>query len=148
MLASFEELYRDQWAPLVRLALALSGSPELAEDVVHDSFLRISNSLPTVTNPVAYLRKAVVNGVRDRYRHRQVVARHASAPPLPVPGPEIDETWVALQALPERYRAALVLRFYADLEVEDVAELLGCRSGTAKSLIHRGLRQLRERIEP
>ena len=145
---SFEELYRAQWGSLVRLALALSGSRELAEDVAHDAFLRVSKSLPSITNPVAYLRKAVVNGVRDRFRHRQVEARHASGPPLPVPGPEVDETWAALQALPERYRAALVLRFYADLEVEDVAELLGCRNGTAKSLIHRGLRQLKERIEP
>ena len=49
-----------------------SGSFELAEDVVHDAFLRVSNSLPSITNPVAYLRKAVVNGVRDRYRGNRI----------------------------------------------------------------------------
>ena len=40
----------------------LAGRGELAEDVVHDAFLRVSKSLPSITNPVAYLRKAVVNG--------------------------------------------------------------------------------------
>ncbi len=144
----FEEVYRAQWAPLVRLALALSGSREMAEDIVHDSFLRVSGSLENIANPAAYLRKTVVNAVRDRYRRGQLEARHFVAPPRLVPGPEIDETWAALQALPERYRAALVLRFYADLAVEDVAVVLGCRTGTAKSLIHRGLRQLKERVEP
>lgn len=144
----FEEVYRAQWAPLVRLALALSGSREMAEDIVHDSFLRVSGSLENIANPAAYLRKTVVNAVRDRYRRGQLEARHLVAPLELVPGPEIDETWAALQALPERYRAALVLRFYADLAVEDVALVLGCRTGTAKSLIHRGLRQLKERLEP
>ena len=39
---------------------------------------------------------------------------------------------------------ALVLRYYSDLRVEDVAEVLGCPVGTAKSLIHRGLEKLKE----
>jgi len=54
---------------------------------------------------------------------------------------------VALQALPPRYRDALVLRYYFDLRVEDVAEVLGCPVGTAKSLIHRGLEKLKERLD-
>ena len=47
---------------------------------------------------------------------------------------------------PQRQRAALVLRFYADLPGNEIATILGCREGTVKSLIHRGLARLREEV--
>jgi RNA polymerase sigma factor (sigma-70 family) len=50
----------------------------------------------------------------------------------------------ALQALPRRQRAVLVLRYFADLPEADVAVLLGCSAGTVKTHAHRGLRALRE----
>jgi RNA polymerase sigma factor (sigma-70 family) len=62
--------------------------------------------------------------------------------------PELDEMWAALGRLTPRRRAALVLRYYADLPVDEVAATLGCRVATAKSLIQRALRQLRETVEP
>jgi DNA-directed RNA polymerase specialized sigma24 family protein len=127
--------------------MALCGSREVAEDIVHDAFMRASGSFDNVSNPPAYLRAAVVNGARDRHRRARVEGRHPPAPPVPSAVPELDETWAALQLLPDRYRAALVLRFYLDLTVDDVARLLGCREGTAKSLIHRGLKRLKEQLE-
>jgi RNA polymerase sigma factor (sigma-70 family) len=141
-----EALYRAEWAPMVRLAFILCGSRELAEDVVHDAFLRLSAR--AAVNPPGYLRTIVVNLVRDHHRRHRVEARHLPAPPTPWADPEIDETWVALHALPERQRLALVLRFYADLPVEEVAHLLDCPPGTAKSLIHRGLERLRKELQP
>jgi RNA polymerase sigma factor (sigma-70 family) len=143
---SFDSLYQAQWAGLVRLGYALCGSLPLAEDLVHDAFLRLAPSLDRVQDPLAYLRKAVLNAVRDNYRHLCVARRHAPLPSLPSALPEVDETWAALQALPERYRDVLVLRYYSDLRVEDVAAVLGCPVGTAKSLIHRGLEKLKERL--
>ena len=61
---------------------------------------------------------------------------------------EADELFDVLAALPARMRAALVLRYYQDLPENDIAELLGCAPGTARSLIHRGLARLRLVIEP
>ena len=57
-------------------------------------------------------------------------------------------TWTmdVLATLPERQRAALVLRFYADLPGNEIATILGCREGTVKSLIHRGLARLRQEV--
>jgi RNA polymerase sigma factor (sigma-70 family) len=144
--AGFDALYQAHWAGLVRLGYALCGSLPLAEDIVHDAFVRLVPSLGQVKHPLAYLRKAVLNGVRDNYRHLQVEHRHPPRPSLPSQLPEVDETRAALQALPPRYRDALVLRYYSDLRVEDVAEVLGCPVGTAKSLIHRGLEKLKERL--
>lgn len=53
-----------------------------------------------------------------------------------------------LAALPYRQRAAVVLRYYEDRPEADIAELLGVRPGTVKSLLHRGLAHLREVLEP
>jgi RNA polymerase sigma factor (sigma-70 family) len=60
--------------------------------------------------------------------------------------PELDETWGVLRRLPDRQRMAVVLRFYEDLSEAEIAELLGCRPGTVKSLIHRGLAKVKKEI--
>ena len=57
-----------------------------------------------------------------------------------------NELLDVLATLPERQRAALVLRYYADLPGSEIATMLGCREGTVKSLIHRGLEKLREKV--
>jgi RNA polymerase sigma factor (sigma-70 family) len=54
-----------------------------------------------------------------------------------------DEIWTLLRQLPERQRAALVLRYFHDLPDEDIASTLDCRVGTVRSLISRGLAALR-----
>jgi RNA polymerase sigma factor (sigma-70 family) len=81
-------------------------------------------------------------------RHDGVVRKHARAEREPVSlPPELDEMWDALATLSERQRVALVCRFYEDLPISEIAEVLGCRPGTVKSLIHRGLASLREVID-
>jgi RNA polymerase sigma factor (sigma-70 family) len=59
-----------------------------------------------------------------------------------------DELFDVLAALPERQRAAIVLRFWHDLSDEEIAAALRCRPGTVGSLLHRGLARLREVIDP
>jgi RNA polymerase sigma factor (sigma-70 family) len=91
----------------------------------------------------------VVNGCWSRQRHRRVVERlrHLTAQPDAVTS-EIDETWAALGRLSPRRRAVVVLRFYADLPLTDIAEILDCRLGTVKSMLHRALAELKEVIAP
>jgi RNA polymerase sigma factor (sigma-70 family) len=144
---TFEDLYRQLWAPMVRLAWLLAGSREVAEDVVHDAFLGLEPRWREVRDPEPYLRRSVVNGVRSQHRRRSVERRHRPAPQVAIFNPEVEEIWGVVADLPERQRHALVLRFYLDLTVEQVAEQLQCPLGTAKSLIHRGVVAVRERIE-
>lgn len=59
-------------------------------------------------------------------------------------GPEKDPLWAGLQQLPDRQRAAIVLRYWLDLPEERTAELLGCPVGTVKSLTPRALATMRE----
>jgi RNA polymerase sigma factor (sigma-70 family) len=60
--------------------------------------------------------------------------------------PEIDETWEAVCRLPFRQRSVLALRFYSDLSEAEIARVLGCRPGTVKSSLSRGLAKLREEL--
>jgi len=133
---------------MVRLAHLLTGSPELAEDIVHDAFAACAGRWSTLEVPEAYLRRAVINqarrAARQAGRDRDKTARLGRTVPLSAGLPELDETWALLCALPERQRMALVLRFYEDLSEAEIARLLECRPGTVKSLIHRGLAKVRK----
>lgn len=53
----------------------------------------------------------------------------------------------ALRGLPDRYQTVLALRYFESLSCEEVAEVLGTRVGTVKSLTHRGLKRLRKQYE-
>jgi len=54
--------------------------------------------------------------------------------------------WAALQQLPERQRTAVALRYYLDLPTDEIAEVLGARPATVRSLVHRALATLKEAV--
>ena len=146
--ASFAECYTELRPEMVRLAAAITGSNELAQDLVQDAFVRLHGAWDRVHEPRAYLRRAVVNACHSHHRRKRVERRHQSlAAPESTAGLGADELADALDALPHRQRAALVLRFYCDLSDVDIASALRCRPGTVPSLIHRGLEQLRRVID-
>jgi len=143
---SLEDLYRDRYEAMVRLAALLLGSDALAEEVVQDCFIRVGRRWSRVQHPVPYLRTAVVNACRSQRRRAALERTHK---PDPTAASELgaDELWDALSQLPYKQRAALVLRFYEDLADDDIATALGCRPATVRSLVHRGLTHLREVID-
>jgi RNA polymerase sigma-70 factor (sigma-E family) len=145
-LPRFEDFYRAQHEAMLRLAYLLTQSRAAAEDVVQDSFLRIQPRWGSLDSPTAYLRRTVTNACYSWHRRRRREAALTVVPPDPAE-PEHDEMWDALAKLPPRRRAALVLRYYQDLSEAEIADTLGCRPGTVKSLTHRGLAQLRSVIE-
>jgi RNA polymerase sigma-70 factor (sigma-E family) len=144
----FVEFYRARFVPMVRLAVAITGSEAAAEDIVHDAFLRVHARWLHVDSPNAYLRVVVVNACRSAHRRRLRERRIAAREAATVAHLDADEMFDALLGLPFRQRAALVLRYYEDLSDADIARVLDCRPGTVASLIHRGLAQLRRVIEP
>ncbi|MCA1692483.1 MAG: SigE family RNA polymerase sigma factor [Acidimicrobiales bacterium] len=141
------ELYRREYAPMVRLAHLITGSNEAAEDVVQDSFVRVYRNWDRAEQPGAYLRTVVVNRCRSWQTRRAMERERQPRPPVAVVDAEGRELLDALARLGPRQRAALVLRFYSDMSEAETARLLGCRPGTVKSLVHRGLRQLEGMIE-
>ena len=142
--AELAALYQDQQSAMVRLAHLLTGSNAVAEDLVQDVFVSLHGMVETADNPPAYLRTAVVNRCRSHLRRAQLEDRHRRAEARVTLPQDLDETWAALAQISKRRRVALVLRFYEDLSVAEIAEVMGCRVGTVTSLIHRGLASMRE----
>lgn len=144
------DVYERDYVTLVRLAHLLTGSNEVGEDIVQESFAGALCRWERLDNPAAYLRTTVVNRTRNWHRRRAVeerFGRRIASEGEVAAESTMGELWGALVTLPFRQRAALVLRFYEDRTTEEIAVLLGCRAGTARSLISRGLAALREVIE-
>ena len=144
--AEIEELYRRQRDPMLRLARLLTGSPAVAEELVQDAFIKFARSHGKKDEPAAYLRVIVVNLCRSQQRRTALERRLVPKAPLLSGIPEIDETWDLVRRLPFRQRAVLMLRFYEDLPEAEIASALGCRPGTVKSSLHRGLATLRKKL--
>jgi RNA polymerase sigma factor (sigma-70 family) len=139
----FEALYRAHYPALMRLGYLLTGSNEVAEDLVHDVFVRAEARLP-LDHPASYLRAALVNACRSQHRRTLVARRHAPPPaPLVMPRNLVDFRDVLL-GLPPRQRTAVVLRYFCDMDDDGIATLLDCRPATVRSLVSRGLANLRE----
>lgn len=142
-------LFASQRVEMVRLAHLISGSNARAEEIVQEAFVRLRDRWESLDNPGGYLRTMVVNGCRSQLRRDSVEQRYARAlrgGDVVTGDREIDETWIAVCRLPERQRAVLVLRFYEDLSEAEIAQILGCRPGTVKSNLHRGLKRLRKEL--
>lgn len=142
----FDELYRTEHEPMVRLAYLLCGDRETALEVVHDAFVVTCERWSRLDRPGGYLRTAVVNRCRDVGRRQ----RFRSAAPVPERAEVGSDDYLAdaIAALPPKRRAAVVLRYYLDLSEADIAETLGVRPGTVKSLLSRGLAELRLALRP
>ena len=139
------ECYRQQRADLVRLAYLLSGDRELAEDVVQVVFADAQHRWDAVTDARAYLRRAVTNRVKDAQRRRF----RQPAPPTDARWtgiPDVDETWQVVRRLPPTQRHVVVLHFYEDLALVDIAELLGRNPTTVRSDLHRAIKTLKGTI--
>jgi RNA polymerase sigma-70 factor (sigma-E family) len=139
-------LYERHYDGLVRLAYLVSAEPAVAEELVQDAFVKAHRSWDRVRDPLPYLRTAVVNGCRS-WGRRQKLERERRPRPAEPARQEPDELWDALATLKDRPRAAIVLRYYADLPDAEIAEILGCRVPTVRTTIHRALAALRKEIQ-
>lgn len=143
---SFEDFFLRERAPMVRLATSLVDGRERAEEIVQDAFEKALLAWKRLDQPGAYLRRSVVNGCHSELRRRRVMRRH---PMVSTPAQPTADTYLldALAALTPKRRIALTLRFYADLPEAEIATVMGVRLGTVKSLISRGLADLRKVVE-
>ncbi len=138
-----EQVYRDHRLTLVRLGFLLTGSREDSEDLVQSAFATASAHWYEIEQPLAYLRRAVVNQASDLHKRRTRERGRPAAEGV-TEIPEVDETWAILQRLPHKQRMVVVLRFYEDLPLKDIATALDLPVGTVKSRLRLGLEKLRE----
>lgn len=140
-----DQVYRDHRVTLVRLGFLLTGSQEDGEDLVQSAFLTASARWSEIEQPLAYLKRAVVNQASDLHKWR-IRERGRPAAEGVTEIPEIDEMWVILQRLPHRQRIVVVLRFYEDLPLLEIARLLQRPPATVRSDLRRALGRLRKAL--
>jgi RNA polymerase sigma-70 factor (sigma-E family) len=141
----------DHTVTLTRFAYLVCGDRGQAEDLVQDAFValyrRFGPTLP-VEAPVAYARRAIVNGHVSRRRRRAgSEALLDVVPDVATESSDLaeqDAMWRLLAQLPGRQRTVLVCRYYLDLDDAEIAELIGARAGTVRSLASRAFATLRE----
>jgi RNA polymerase sigma factor (sigma-70 family) len=155
--AQLEELFLRYGPGGLRLAYLLTGDRQAAEDIVQEAFARIVGRLGHVRGGVvfdAYLRRTIVNITKNGWRRRSIeranaVAAASATDEVPAGDASIVERlaiWNAILGLPPRQRTAIVLRFYEDLREDDIADVMRCRPGTARSLVSRGMSTLRAEL--
>jgi RNA polymerase sigma-70 factor (sigma-E family) len=151
------DIYRSEAADLVRLARFFVDDRDAAEDLVQEAFIRLARSGHRIRERErvpAYLRSIVLNLARDHNRRGLVSLRHRPAgDPTP---PSMDDAMAvredqkivieALRHLPIRQRDCLVLRYYVELGVAEIAETLGLSPNSVKTHLSRGLRALELRL--
>jgi RNA polymerase sigma-70 factor (sigma-E family) len=149
----FADYYTARGASMRNSAYLMCGDWHLAEDLTQIAFTKLYRVWDRVSRHEVldqYLRRVLLRSLLDEKRRpwRRESSVGSDHPGLDrvVVFPDVDGRLTvrdALAALPARQRAVLVLRFWEDLPVHEVAEILGVPEGTVKSLTARGLQALR-----
>lgn len=154
---AFAEVFAAHRDDVVRLAYLLCGDPDAARDAAAEAFARTYDQWRRgrVDRVEAYVRRAVVNHVKNDFRRRgrqrafegQRFGDDRGATSQTDRADATDAMWQLIRGLPQRQRTAVVLRFWEDLSVAEVADAMGCPVGTAKSLLSRAVARLRAHTE-
>lgn len=156
--AALDDLVRERGAALVRYGYLLTGDTALAQDLVQDAivkvFVRAHRGAP-LESLEAYVRRTMVTLSIDGFRRRtrsSSLARLAADPevrPDPVAGAaERMDVHAALAELGRQERTAVVLRYFDDLTVPEVAARMGLAEGSVKRYLSNALRRLEGRLGP
>jgi RNA polymerase sigma-70 factor (sigma-E family) len=153
----FEAFAAGAMDTLFRAGCLMTADVRDAEDLVQETLLRVArrwNRVGSMDYPVAYARRILVNLVLHGAKRRTQL--RAELEPLATAAESADESAIralrqiddlaefrwALGRLPPRQRAVLVLRYWEDLTVAEVADLIGCSEGTVKSTASRAVARL------
>jgi RNA polymerase sigma-70 factor (sigma-E family) len=147
------ELCRRLRPELVGVLTLYCGDRHLAEDLVQQTLARVWASwgrMRRIDDRRAYIHRMALNAARSQFRRHRAKrrARQRLGHPAPVASRSSDQANVvavraAVAALPPRQRAAIVLRYFADLSVRDTAAVMGCAEGTVKALTSKAISALR-----
>lgn len=152
--ASFEAFYRGDYAAVVRLAFALTGRRELAEEIAQEGFLAAHRSWDKVSgyeDPSGWVRRVVSNRCTSSGRRHvtglRLIARLSRERPAdPELSDQADELWAVVRSLPRRQAQVLAMAFLEDRSIAEIASVLGCGEATVRTHLRRGRQTMAERI--
>ncbi|MFT4215689.1 MAG: sigma-70 family RNA polymerase sigma factor [Micropruina sp.] len=150
----FEQFVHEHSVALQQFAHLVIGNPEDARDAVQDALLGAMRQWSTIRgtgNPAGYVRRSIVNAnvSRWRKRRREVVVAEVREDAASNDNRWLDAAYVGALTgrLSTRRRAALVLRYWDECSYAEIGEILACSEVSARSLVHRALRDLRMAVE-
>jgi RNA polymerase sigma-70 factor (sigma-E family) len=153
-------LFDDHATALVRLARLFVDDRDAAEDIVQEAFLRLAHNLSRINDPAKaapYLRSIVLNLARDHNRRGLVSLRHRERARTDAVLEDVDRDLqladdqravvAAIRALPTRQRDCVVLRYYLELPIAEIADTLGVSANSIKTHLQRALARLEHDLE-
>lgn len=150
--ADLVEFCRGEHDELVRFLSLYCGQAAVAEELAQDALIRAClewSKVRSMASPKAWLRRVAVNSANSYFRRRAAERRardRLGGGPIPTTVDSHAETLVirdALTSLSSRQRTVLLMRYFDDLPVRDIANALDCSDNTVKTLLRRGLAALR-----
>ncbi len=153
---AFGDYVRSRGGALLRAAQALTGNRADAEDLVQSTLVKTYQSWDSIADQAAldtYVRRVMVNTHISGWRRRRVDEYPTDELPDEPAADHTGDTDLhevvqrALDRLPSRMRAAVMLRYYDDMSEPEVAAALGVSVGTVKSTVARAVAKLREDAE-
>jgi RNA polymerase sigma-70 factor (ECF subfamily) len=144
--STIERLYREEGRKLWWALLAYAGDREVASDAVAEAFAQALARGDAIADPRAWVWRTAFRVAAGELQRRRRI--DPELPDLPDPSqPQAYELVSILRELPGKQRAAIVMRYYADRPVSDVAAALGVSQATARVHLHRGRRRLKRLLE-
>ncbi|MDI2128853.1 SigE family RNA polymerase sigma factor [Yinghuangia seranimata] len=148
----FELYARSRQQQIYRTAYLLCGDTDRAQDLTQTTLAKLFQhwrKASRATSIDAYAKTVLTRTylAEERTRSREDALHTRVAPPTAPDQPDLRVTLIdALATLTPKSRAVIVLRYWDDLPIDQVAALLDCHPGTVKSSCSRALRQLRARL--
>jgi RNA polymerase sigma-70 factor (ECF subfamily) len=141
--ADLERVYREHGDRLWWALVAFSGDRDIASDAESEAFVQALRRGSELRDPLAWIWRAAFRIAAGELKERRAAAPRLIDPSYELPEPAAHVT-EALRRLPARQRAAVVLHYYADRPIREIAELLGASPSTVAVHLHRGRNRLRE----
>jgi RNA polymerase sigma-70 factor (ECF subfamily) len=138
-----EQLYREHGNRLWWALVAFTGDREIASDAESEAFAEALRRGNAIRDPLAWIWRAAFRIAAGELQRRRDVAPPLIDASYELPEPAAHVTQ-ALRELPPQQRAAVVLHYYADKPIREIAELLGTSSSTVAVHLPRGRNRLRD----
>ena len=153
--ADFDDLYRREYPKLVRLAYALCGRRDVAEELVQDAMTKTLtrwSSVREYERPGAFVRRVLLNDSASTLRRRRaelkaLVRFRGSAADEWTLDPDVDEFWRLVRTLPKRQAQVVTLYYGDEQSTADIATLVGITEGTVRATLAHARDALRIKVE-
>jgi RNA polymerase sigma factor (sigma-70 family) len=147
--AAYDWFFRTEYPSVLKTAYLITHDREAAKDVTQEAFIQLLQHWRKVSRyerPDAWVRRVAIR-IAVRQGRKLRLQRSTEVEPVAPTSMHIDPDLVKeIRALPAMQRAAIVLFYFEDRPVSEIAEILDCAQSTAKVHLHRGRKTLAERL--